>query len=236
MPATEKRSLDLELHLLTCAGHVFEAGGRRYELAPRSLGGEMLLLREIEDLELEKESLCREPMITMLLTAEIRREASLRVVARATMRSHEEHLDVSLMKKRMSELDASLETDELATLLSAVLSIREMEEYSELSGIDDEQHLLRRIGAFRGEESGIENFGGRTVFGRLIDTACERYGWSYEYVVWGLPRAVLELMLRDRQTALTISDEERRKLGMRGIGEIDGDSATEEELRRLTEG
>ena len=94
---------------------------------------------------------------------------------------------------------------------------------------------MRSNGAVRGEESGIESFGGRTLFGRLIDTACERYGWSYEYVVWGLPREVLELMLRDRQTALTISDDERRKLGMRAIGEIDGDSASEEELRRLTE-
>lgn len=235
MSESDRRALDLELRLLTCQGRRFETGGRLYELVPRSLGGEILLLRDVEELELDGDALLRDPMMTLLRTAGIRREASLRVVARATMRSREDHLDGSLMQMRIRALDESLDADELATLLSVVLSDRDMEEYSELAGLDEEQRLLRRIGAVRGEESGIESFGGRTLFGRLIDTACERYGWSYEYVVWGLPREVLELMLRDRQTALTISDDERRKLGMRAIGEIDGDSASEEELRRLTE-
>lgn len=29
-------------------------------------------------------------------------------------------------------------------------------------------------------------FGGKSIWGALIDAACERYGWTFDYVVWGI--------------------------------------------------
>ena len=129
MSESDRRALDLELRLLTCQGRRFETGGRRYELVPRSLGGEILLLRDVEELELDGDALLRDPMMTLLRTAGIRREASLRVVARATMRSREDHLDGSLMpyisQNIHNFIKENVDLNEISQLLSHKFLLKE---------------------------------------------------------------------------------------------------------------
>ena len=50
--------------------------------------------------------------------------------------------------------------------------------------------LIVSIGSF---------FGGKTIWGTLIDAACERYGWTFDYVVWGISYNNLTLMLKDKK-------------------------------------
>ena len=57
-------------------------------------------------------------------------------------------------------------------------------------------------------------FGGKSIYGTLIDTACQRYGWTFEYVVWGISYANLQLLLADSVTSIYLSDEERKRVNI----------------------
>ena len=55
-------------------------------------------------------------------------------------------------------------------------------------------------------------FGGKTIFGQLIDPAIERYGWTYEYVVWGVSYATLTVLLADKVTQVFLTDDEKKRV------------------------
>lgn len=69
-------------------------------------------------------------------------------------------------------------------------------------------------------------FGGKTIWGALIDAACERYGWTFDYVVWGISYNNLTLMMKDKITSIYLSDEERKKTHIPTANEevIDGNN------------
>lgn len=54
-------------------------------------------------------------------------------------------------------------------------------------------------------------FGGRTIWGYLIDAACDRYKWTLDYVLWEISYNNLTLMMKDKITSIYLSDEERKK-------------------------
>jgi hypothetical protein len=68
----------------------------------------------------------------------------------------------------------------------------------------------------------------------MIDRAAERYGWTKDYIVWGIDLASLQLMLADGIGTTHLSDEEREQLGVPVAGDIvidADDPASREQLR-----
>lgn len=57
------------------------------------------------------------------------------------------------------------------------------------------------------------------LYGLLIDFACQRYGWTMDYVLWGISYVNLNMLFADAITTVYLSEEERKKLG-RGDGEV----------------
>ena len=225
----------LTLRILARGGDTFTAGGRRYTLWPQSLGGTLLLERELRALTEGEGPAGEGAALWALRLSRNRREWALRVIARATSRTRKEHLSQRHQERRARELGVALDTEETATLLLAVMREAESETLRRESGLKEEQATLGRLSRLRNEEGGTEHFGGRTLIGSLVDAACSRYGWSVGYTVWGVSLDQLRMLLWDRSECVYISDEERRKTGMAGIGEIDAESADIETLRRLTE-
>lgn len=222
------------IRILLGRGIGFRLGRRLLRLYDQPLGGEMLLQQEIRELGLSKARLLNNPVGEMRRVWDERRKSSLRVIVRATLWGRKEHLDEEFIGTQLSLLEDELDDESGPILLSAVLQKRGSGKLIDLLGLREEQEEQRRIGELRGDESGMLSFGGRSVFGRLIDRACERYGWTYDYTVWGVSLPALEMMLTDQISGIYVNEEERRKLGLRGIGEIDGESANIEELMRLT--
>lgn len=226
----------LELRILTERGTAFEAGGRRWELSAQPLGGALLLERELRGLRpAEGLPTGTDPMTELLLLAEEQRGAVLRAIARGTLRSRAEHLDEGLLEARTRELDGALESDEAATLLAALLTRPGAGDLIRELGLEKERETQGRLSELRQRESGTLTFGGRSVFGRVIDAACHRYGWTYEYTVWGISLEALRMLLADQTVSVSVSDDERRKTGLRLAGETDGEKMSLEELRALTE-
>lgn len=91
--------------------------------------------------------------------------------------------------------------------------------------MDEEAKRMAKVNAAKKSNNQFI-FGGKTIWGSLIDAACERYGWTFDYVVWGISYNNLTLMLKDKVTSIYLSDEEMKKAHIAGANEkvINGDS------------
>lgn len=102
--------------------------------------------------------------------------------------------------------------------MTIILSSDKIEEFIRYFGIDADREMKTRISRIKGEGSSI-TFGGNSIYGLLIDFACQRYGWTMDYVLWGISYVNLNMLFADAVTTVYLSEEERKKLG-RGDGEV----------------
>jgi hypothetical protein len=99
-------------------------------------------------------------------------------------------------------------------------------------GIDREQERMRKVMAVKNSKNNI-SFGGKSYYGSLIDAACERYGWTMEYVVWGISYTNLRMLLADKVSSIYISDDELKKLPASALNGNTAVRADSEEGREL---
>lgn len=128
-------------------------------------------------------------------------------------------LDSDKVKKRAKLFSSQLNDDELAQLLVLVFSWDGPECYIKHFGIDKERALQKRISSVKSNKGSI-SFGGKSIYGLLIDTACQRYGWTFDYVVWGISYINLQMLLADSVSSVYLSDEERKELNIHDGGEV----------------
>src|SRR5690606_2529030 len=88
----------------------------------------------------------------------------------------------------------NLDYKELAQIFMVVLTWEDVSTYIKFLGIDKEQAVKKRIMDYKNRKSSVLSFGGKSVYGTLIDWACQRYGWTFDYVVWGISYANLQML------------------------------------------
>ena len=76
-------------------------------------------------------------------------------------------------------------------------------------------------------------FGGKTIWGSLIDEACERYKWTFDYVLWEISYNNLMLMMQDKITSIYLSDEEIKKAHIPAANEHVFDGNNKEDIMKL---
>lgn len=75
------------------------------------------------------------------------------------------------------------------------------------------------------ESNNTYTFGGKSIYGTLIDAACERYKWTFDYVVWEISYTNLQLLLKDKVNSLYLTDEEMKNVHINNTsGIIDGNN------------
>ena len=157
--------------------------------------------------------------------ANTKRDECLRLIAYSTLPENE-CLDEGRVRKRIESF-GSLDTEDIATILITVFTIDKTEEIMHYFGMDEEAKRLEKVSKIKSKSSkGSLSFGGKSIWGSLIDAACERYGWSYQYVLWGISYSNLRLLLADQIRTLFLTDEERKKAHIPADGRIiKGDDA-----------
>lgn len=102
--------------------------------------------------------------------------------------------------------------------------------------LDVEQRYMKRAHDAKDKDSGSLVFNGKSVYGTLIDVACERYGWSMEYVVWGISLINLNMLMADKVVSVYLSKEESKKAAIpqnRAIVKMDKNMSKEQLLAFL---
>lgn len=203
----------------------FDTEHAHVNIYPTTLGMMYLTSQLVDSLELDKELLQADPFLEALRVANTKRETCCRLIAYHSLNTKNEILDSKCVSKQTELIFKECSNEDIATLLIIILKANSYQTIAKETGMEEEAKRMAKVNAAKKSENSFI-FGGKTIWGTLIDAACERYGWTFDYVVWGISYNNLTLMLKDKITSIYLSDEERKKAHIPAVGEevIDGNN------------
>lgn len=142
-----------------------------------------------------------------------KKEIVCRILSYHTINRKDELFDCNLVQERCDFFCKELDDDSMAQLLVMVLPEGDISTYVKHLGIDKEKEWQAKAMKAKKDNNSLV-FGGKSIYGTLIDAACQRYGWTFEYIVWGISYANLQLLLADSVTSIYLSDEERKRINI----------------------
>lgn len=196
----------------------FSMGKSRYCLYPPTLGKMQILKNLYFSMNVNMELLAINPLAETLRLCMEKVEPVCQIIAYSTFRDKRSVLDTEKILQRAKFFQDNASAEDLATILTIILSHDKIEEFIHYFGIDAEREIKAQISRIKGEGSSL-TFGGKSIYGLLIDFACQRYGWTMDYVLWGISYVNLNMLFADAITTVYLSEEERKKLG-RGEGKV----------------
>lgn len=137
-----------------------------------------------------------------------KREECLRLITYSTLPG-KDCLDENKVQKQLSFLKR-IDDEDICVLLITILTMDKSDDIMKHFGMDKESERLARVIKAKGESKGSIEFGGRSIWGTIIDAACERYGWTLDYVLWGISYSNLKLLLSDHIRTVFLTDKERK--------------------------
>lgn len=191
---------------------------KRFYIFPTTLGKTYLLKRHLDNLAINYDILQKNPYLESLRLATEKKEEVCRIITYHTLKKKRDIFDPTIVNETTTFFMENMTGEELATILIYVLTKDKTEEFKKHLGITKEQERMRLVYESKMKAQKSQNdfyFGGKTIYGTLIDTACERYGWSYDYVMWGISFVNLQLLISDRTQNMYISDDEKKKISKR---------------------
>lgn len=196
----------------------FSVGKKRLNLYQASLGKMFLVTRLLDSMKVSQQRLSEDAFSEAARLCRFNRENVVRLIAFYTVKYKEDHFNNELIEQRCSIL-STLDDDELTTLLMIVLTQDSSDKFIKEYGIDKEKQIVQRIVKYK-QDKGNLSFGGKTVYGTLIDSACERYGWSFDYVVWGISYTNLRMITADSVVSMYLSKDDMKKLHVSADREV----------------
>lgn len=212
----------------------FKIKGRHFCLYPPCLGKVHLLSRLVTALDIEKKMLELNPYFESMRLSRDKKDIVCRMLAYHTMNRRYDIQNETKVEGRSKYFAKNLDYKELAQIFMVVLTWEDVSTYIKFLGIDKEQAVKKRIMDYKNRKSSVLSFGGKSVYGTLIDWACQRYGWTFDYVVWGISYANLQMLMADAISSVHLNDEEKKDLRIYDSEVIDaGDPRNRERIREM---
>ena len=155
------------------------------------------------------------PYLATLAAATTHKHETSRIIALHTLTGRRELTDERLIRRRTALIERTTTAADRATLLTIILTAEaDLAAIMHESGIEEEARHIAAIGRIKEQspEAAMLTLGGRTIYGRIIDTAAHRYGWTLEYILYDISHANLRLLMADTIQSIHITPEERKKL------------------------
>lgn len=209
----------------------FNVGKYKYSIYPPTLGKTQLLKNLYLGLDVNAQLLSLNPLAEAIRISKESPDVVCQIIAYSTFNDKSSIMNTEKVFQRADTLKDNLTTEDLATLLSLILSNDKTDEFIKYFRIDADKELRERISRIKGESNSV-TFGGKSIYGLLIDFACQRYGWTMDYILWEISYVNLNMLFADAITTVYLTDEERKQLGM-GFGQfIDADDPANRDLIR----
>jgi hypothetical protein len=167
-----------------------------------------MIKASLDGIGIDWESLATAPAFALLPLIERRPMDCCRIIALATCRDRDEAMSSKVIDTKAKQIHKWLQPDEIVSLLIIAITNNRVGEFLNDSGITKENERMRRVASYKKNDTPM--FGGKTIFGQLVDPACERYGWTYEYAVWGISYAALTALTADKVTSIILTEEEKK--------------------------
>lgn len=142
----------------------------------------------------------------------------------------------SVLRKRVEELKQAKIEDLLPIYSMFGEWGQDLDKFIKCFQLDVEKRYMKRAHEVKDQDSGSLVFNGKSVYGTMIDTACERYGWSVEYVVWGISLLNLNMLMEDKVVSVYLTKEESKKAAIphnRAVVKVDKNMSKEQLLAFL---
>jgi hypothetical protein len=188
----------------------FEVNGRTLYLYPNTLGKSLLISELLKGADINSKNIRLNPLAEALRVCLAKKDEVCRIIAIRTLRTKKDVFCASLVAKRV-KIISELSMDDLAVLLVAALKDDDIDRYIKHFGIDEERKWQDKAMKVKNDRNTL-TFGGRSIYGTLIDNACQRYGWTFEYVVWGISYTNLKMLMADVVNTVFLTDEERKRV------------------------
>lgn len=188
----------------------FKIEGRQFYLYPITLGKSYLLSRIMTSLGVNNEVIQSNPYLEALRLANTKKSEILRIIAYHTLEG-KEVLDNVLVEERIDYLSTHLDEKEMAQIFMTVLSQENVSAFIKHLKIDKEKEAQSKVMKCKKENKNTFTFGGKSVYGTLIDHFCQRYGWTMDYVVWGISYNNLQMLMADEVTTIHLDDKEAKR-------------------------
>lgn len=196
----------------------FSIGEEKLFLYHASLGKMYMVAKLMDSMNVSQQRLLKDAFSEAARLCRFNRGEVARLIAFYTVREKDDHFNEDLIEGR-SKVLSSLDDKDLATLLMVVLTQDSSDRFIKEYGIDKERQTVQRIVRYK-QDKGNLSFGGKTVYGTLIDSACERYGWSFDYVVWGISYTNLRMITADSVVSMYLSKDDMKKLHVSADREV----------------
>lgn len=218
--------------VLTDTPLLLDFGKKCFSIYPQTLGKMYLTSQIIEKLSISQENLKLNPFLEALRVVGEHRDCCCQLIAYHTIKGKSDLQNIQIIERRKNEISECCSDEDLATILIVILTDNKLQEITNELGLDKEAERMAKVNQAK-DSKGTFVFGGRTVWGAFIDAACERYGWPYDYVVWGVSYNNLNLMLKDKITSIYLSDKERKKAHIAAANEKVFDGNSKEDIMRM---
>lgn len=190
----------------------FTIGDRRFFfIFQPSLGTSLLAGQLLQELTLNKELLAVNKQAEILRVCGAQRDIVLRIISLHTFARRSDVLREDKLQERIKELDV-LPASDLATLLVTIMSWDgRQDKFIRHFQLDLERKTREKIFEYKKQKGGSLTFGGRSLYGSVLDAACERYGWELGYVLWGISSLNLNMMLTDSVQSVLLTKDEAKE-------------------------
>lgn len=189
----------------------FVAGGKTYFLYQPTLGKVLLVQKEMNR--------CKGSFADIPTLCFRERALCCRVLALSCLCNRRQYFNDVLLREIAEELDAALSFEDLNKLMFIVKQMNDVDNLEKSLGVDADDRTRQRVNESKKNGGNSIIFGGRSIYGNLVDAACQRYGWSLEYLLWEISYANVHFMLKDAINSVYLSEEERKKLHLSGGSE-----------------
>ena len=188
----------------------FSVKHRRFFLYPITIGKALITSKIVKMLDFNSHVYATNPYIEALRLSHTDIDNVCMLIDYHPFDKKEDICDVARVRKRAKFFKENVEKEDLAQLLISVTQPDRTDAFCKHIGIDKENERYRKALNAKGD-SGSMSFGGKSTYGSLIDFACERYGWSLDYVIWGISRINLQMLMADMIKTIYLTEDERKK-------------------------
>lgn len=186
-------------------------GNKQLYLHPPTLGKTMIVTSILNNLGMDMRIMKRMPQVELLRVAIDKKDECCKLIAYHTLNRKNDILNIEKVNKRAEYIADNMEAKDIAIAMTIILLSDNYNNIIKQTGIDKEHQRMSKVQKVKKDKNTFF-FGGKTAYGSLISTACEKYHWTYDYVVWGISYTNLRLMLADSITTIYLTDEERKRV------------------------
>lgn len=197
----------------------FYVKGKPFFLNPATLGMVQVCTPLLRDLSVDQELATLSAEGEILRVCNDDRMKVCVLIAYRTCRTKEEIYNEPRIQKLANYLNSYMPLSDMASILIYIINEIQssVDDIEEALGITDERRWLSRAIETKmknDDHGGSLTFGGRSIYGSLIGHFCKEYGWTFQYVMWGISLVNLKLLHDDEVTTISLSKEELRISGV----------------------